>query len=213
MTPPATVATSTGSVPRSGYEGSASGSQEELGELANTHRTTIGRLERGQAGCTIAPLERLALCPRPRPRGVDVVLTATTEAVAASAEQINGASQPLEPEQPAADEAAAPTRFAPPSGRLVLRNPGRPPVALSQDLDLKEVMALIRPGGQVTLHKQAGGPVVGALLPTDDPRMNVFEAGVRYGRQTVAAGSSSRVAKNYFQHVEEIHFHAAPPKD
>jgi DNA-binding XRE family transcriptional regulator len=34
--------------------------QEALGELAGVHRTTLGRLERGRAGCTLATLERLA---------------------------------------------------------------------------------------------------------------------------------------------------------
>jgi hypothetical protein len=98
------------------------------------------------------------------------------------------------------------------SSRLMLNNPGSPPEALPDDIDLEELLACIAPGGHVTLHEQASGPMVAALLPYDDPRFKFYEAGVKQGRKEVVAqiaraGAGHARVTNHFAHVSGGHFH------
>jgi hypothetical protein len=139
-------------------------------------------------------------------------MTITTDAPT-SAGQINGVAPPTA----GAEGDAAPPSDQPPteqpaglSGRIILRNPGKPAVPLSEDLDLEELVAGIRPGGQITLHRKPGGPVGAVLLPLTDPRVKAYEIGVKAGqRSVVQASGSRRVADHYVEHLhaESVHFH------
>jgi hypothetical protein len=139
-------------------------------------------------------------------------MTITTDAPA-PAGQINGVAPPAS----GAEDDAVPPSDHPPTdppaglaGRFMLRNPGKPAVPVSENLDLEEMTALIRPGGQITLHRKPGGPVEAMLLPLTDPRVKAYEIGVKAGqRSVVQATGSGRVAGHYIEHVhaENVHFH------
>jgi transcriptional regulator with XRE-family HTH domain len=125
--------------------------QEMLAERAGMHRTTIGQLERGRRGISVATLGRLA--------------TALDVTPAELLPPVNGSGSvpdPLGAEDPSGSRSPSqPGRLR--ASRLVLLNPGKAPTPLPEDWAVPDLLDLIAPGGKVAVRDEPGGPVAGSL--------------------------------------------------
>jgi hypothetical protein len=129
---------------------------------------------------------------------------------------IRGRDQPGQAYNPDPPVDPPPVDSARATGRLTLVNPGQPSAALPDDIDLEDMLALIDRGGHVTVRSDPQGPPVSTVLPIDDPRLKLVEAGVRMARQRIAnrpvqTTSTRVVCKININTIETAHFHGVVP--
>jgi hypothetical protein len=143
-------------------------------------------------------------------------MTITTEA--APAGQMNGGAPPAAgaADRPGADQPAdaPPAKSDRVSGRLTVINPGKPPMPLSDDIDLEDMLALLDPGGYALVRRDPHGPPVSFVLPIDDPRPKLIDAGVRMARRGICRQPAPPPAPAVViqtMSIETVHVHGTAP--